>query len=169
MAADGPVLRLAAGQMFALEGNIANVQPGPGTMRLSVKVLPGHGLGHLAVDSAGSEGVKLDKGFGQDLCEAGWSTEAVTGRVCPWKLQILQFKKKIVYNYRLCFGKKENNGTISREMETHRCIWVYMWCLCAYIFTCINVCIYGCISPHVHIHIYRSMPININTDPHLHV
>ena len=38
----------------------------------SAKVLhSGHGLGHFAVDSAGSEGVKLDKGFGQDLCEAG--------------------------------------------------------------------------------------------------
>lgn len=36
LAADGPVLRLATGQMFALEGNIANVQPGPGPMRLRV-------------------------------------------------------------------------------------------------------------------------------------
>lgn len=36
LAADGPILRLATGQMFALEGNIANVQPGPGTMRLRV-------------------------------------------------------------------------------------------------------------------------------------
>ena len=135
----------------------------------SMKVLSGHGLGHLAVDSAGSEGVKLDKGFGQDLCEAGWSTEEVIGRVCPWKLQIPRFKKKTMYNYLLCFGKKENNGTTNREMETHRCIWVYMWCLCAFIFACINVCIYGRISPHAHIHVYISMPIDINTDPHLHV
>ena len=37
LAADGPVLRLATGQMFALEGNIANVQPGPGPMRLRVR------------------------------------------------------------------------------------------------------------------------------------
>ena len=36
MAADGPVLRLATGQMFALEGSIANVQPNPGPMRLRV-------------------------------------------------------------------------------------------------------------------------------------
>lgn len=28
-------------------------------------------------------GGELDKAFGQDLCEAGWFTEAVTGRVCP--------------------------------------------------------------------------------------
>lgn len=97
-----------------------------------MKVLPGYGLGHLAVDSAGSKGVKLDKGFGQDLCEAGWSTEEVTGRVCPWRLQIPQFKKKTVYDYLLCFGKKENNGTINRQK--HIDAFGYICGICVHIY-----------------------------------
>ena len=40
--------------------------------------------------------------------------------------------KKTMYSYLLCFGKKENNGTINREMETHRCV----GCICG---VCVHI------------------------------
>lgn len=78
LAADGPILRLATGQMFALEGNIANVQPGPGTMRLRVwRFCLAMGSDTQLCDMKREWGGEIGQGLRTGpACEAGWFTEA---------------------------------------------------------------------------------------------